>query len=73
MLSNIENQKKGFTDIDSLIMGNLKGVGGTWGGWHQDEMRIAEMSDFKVLFLDPESCVRNGSNHCNKHYPISAG
>jgi RsmE family RNA methyltransferase len=54
MLSNIENQNKGFTDIDSVDHGKPQRVlVGPEGGWHQDEMRIAEMSGFQSIILGP--------------------
>ena len=54
MLGNIENQKKGFTDIESVDHGKPQSVlVGPEGGWHQDEMRIAEISGFQSIILGP--------------------
>ena len=54
MLCNIENQNKGFSDIDSADQGKPQRVlVGPEGGWHQDEMRIAEISGFQSIILGP--------------------
>jgi 16S rRNA (uracil1498-N3)-methyltransferase len=54
MLSNIENQNKGFPDSESSDHGKSQRVlVGPEGGWHQDEMRIAEMSGFQSIILGP--------------------
>ncbi|MEC8272498.1 MAG: RsmE family RNA methyltransferase, partial [SAR324 cluster bacterium] len=54
MLSNIENQNKGFLDCGSSDHGKPQTVlVGPEGGWHQDEMRIAEMSGFQRIILGP--------------------
>ena len=54
MLSNIENQNKGFPDSESSDHGKLQRVlVGPEGGWHQDEKRIAEISGFQSIILGP--------------------
>ena len=54
MLSNIVNQNKGFLDIESANHGKPQRVlVGPEGGWHQDEMRIAEISGFQSIILGP--------------------
>ena len=54
MLSNTENQNKGFPDSEFSDHGKLQRVlVGPEGGWHQDEMRIAEMSGFQSIILGP--------------------
>ena len=54
ILSNIENQNKGFPDSESSDHGKPQRVlVGPEGGWHQDEMRIAEMSGFQSIILGP--------------------